>query len=118
MELLPTREEAQFTDENDHNPLIRKVCPECKGYRKRDIRGELPGGTRTWTLTICKKCAGKGWVEGVQKYFENDSPAIPAKVSAMGYVQCPCCGWKFSIKDKHRWTGRRHMRCGQKITLT
>jgi hypothetical protein len=62
-------------------------------------------------------CAGKGWIEGSQKYFDNDSEAITAKVSAMGYVECPRYGRKFSIKDKHRWTGRRHMRCGQKITF-
>ena len=116
--MLPTRDEAEFTEENDHNPQIRKICPECKGCGKRDIKGELPDGTRTWTLTLCKGCAGKGWVEGTQKFFENDSEAMPVKVSAMGYVQCPCCGWKFSIKDKHRWTGRRHIRCGQKIMLT
>jgi hypothetical protein len=115
--MLPTRDEAEFTEGNDHNPLIRKICPECKGYGKRDIKGEHPDGTRTWALTLCKACAGKGWVEGAQRFFENDAETMPAKASATGYVQCPCCGWKFSVKDKHRWTGRRHMRCGQKITL-
>lgn len=115
--MLPTRDEAEFTEENDHNPLIRKICPECKGYRKRDIKREFPDGALSWTLTSCTACDGKGWVDGSQNYFDNDSDVVPAEVSAKGYVECPCCGWKFSIHDKHRWTGRRHMRCGQKITL-
>lgn len=115
--MLPTRDEAEFTEENDHNPLIRKICPECKGSGKRDIKGEYPDGRRTWTLSTCKTCDGNGWLEGSQKFFDNDSAAVRAKVSGMGYIECPCCGWKFSIKDRHRWTGRRHMRCGQKILI-
>lgn len=115
--MLPTRDQAEFTEENDHNPLIRKVSPECKGYGKRDIKGELPDGTRTWTLKLCGSCRGNGWVEGSQKFFDNDAEPVAATVSATGYAQCPCCGWKFSVKDRDRWTGRRHIRCGQKINL-
>ena len=115
--MLPTRDQAEFTEENDHNPLIRKICGECKGSGKRDIKGQHPDGSRTWILKLCSACGGNGWVDGSQKYFDNDSETIVVKVSPKGYIECPCCGWRFSINDKDRWTGRRHMRCGQKITL-
>ncbi|HVF10677.1 MAG TPA: hypothetical protein VNA16_07735, partial [Abditibacteriaceae bacterium] len=58
-----------------------------------------------------------GTAEELTHYFDNDAPAIDAVVDTEGWLKCPCCGWRFTIKDKNVWTGRRHKRCGQKINM-
>jgi hypothetical protein len=110
----PPRAKAQFTAANDHNPLILQDCPECRGTGKRDLFSKDASGAR-WTLGACSACGGKGITGEVEPYFLNDVPEVAARPNSEGYLRCPGCGIAFTTRDPHRWTGYRHIRCGQRI---
>ena len=115
----PLKKDAVFTDENDHNPLIQKVCPECNGYGKRDkyTENDKETGMGAWTLSACPTCKGHKAVDGTQHYFDNDQPAMVAELDESKWFRCPNCNKRVASYDKHNWTGKRHMKCGQKIIL-
>ena len=112
----PRRANASFTDENDHNPLILADCPRCSG-RGKVCTEEWQGNVQTVSLDECPICSGSETTEEIIRYFENDTPAIDVKADEDGWVKCPCCRWKFTIRDLNVWTGRRHKRCGQKLNV-
>jgi hypothetical protein len=64
----------------------------------------------------CSECDGKGVTGEVEPYFTNENPEVDASVRADG-TTCPTCGWRFRLSDPNAWTGRRHLRCGQKLRL-
>jgi hypothetical protein len=109
---FPPRTRAQFTAANDHNPLILQDCPHCRGSGKRDLWSE---DARTWTLDTCADCGGTGISGEVEHYFLTDTPEATAIPDAEGWLRCPGCGIVFTTRDPHRWTGYRHLRCGQRI---
>lgn len=114
---LPRKGEAQFTDENDHNPLIKRDCPSCHGNGLM-CRGTSSEGNHVAMTLPCTACGGKGASRRVVWYFEHDSGVtISAQVDIHGWVTCPGCGIRFKTTDKHRWTGRRHVTCGQLVDL-
>jgi hypothetical protein len=117
MTTYPKRKDAVFTEENDHNPLIQKECPSCCGYGKRDIPMKQHSEIVGYSLAACSECKGTGIIKGVQQYFENDNPEMEAEIDGSGWVKCSNCGIRFATYDRHRWTGRRHLRCGQKLVL-
>jgi DNA-directed RNA polymerase subunit RPC12/RpoP len=42
---------------------------------------------------------------------------LTTTVNAHGWVRCPHCGWRFTIRDKNVWDGQRHIMCGTYLTL-
>ncbi len=66
---------------------------------------------------VCDQCGGVGTTGNIVRYYENDSPEMNAEVDSSGWVACPSCSWRFAIKDSNAWTGLRHKRCGQKMSL-
>ena len=110
----PARCKAQFTEENDHNPYVLASCPQCCGHAKYDTFQESSQGV-VQTLHECDACNGTGVVPDIEPFFENDNEPISITANADGWIKCPNCGWRFTITDKHAWTGLRHMRCGQKL---
>ena len=111
----PRRSQAQFTDENGHNPTVLQACPRCHG--RGLVCEDSSGGTRrVLTRDKCAECGGSGVTGEVEPYFTNDNPEAEAVVKGEG-ITCPNCGWRFRISDRHAWTGRRHLRCGQRIRL-
>jgi hypothetical protein len=40
-----------------------------------------------------------------------------ANPDSNGWVACPHCGVRFTIRDKQRWDGERHRSCGGRISL-
>jgi hypothetical protein len=66
-------------------------------------------------LTACPACDGSGVTGEVEPYFAVDRPEAPARADAEGWLTWPGCGWRFTLRDPRAWTGRRHLRCGQKI---
>ena len=116
----PRRNKAQFTMENDHNPLILQDCAECHGTGKRDRRYDGPGSERVWALGSCDTCAGTGITGAVEPYFtspESGRPPVMAHADSEGRLRCPACEIIFHVTDPHRWTGYRHVRCGQRIRV-
>src|SRR5687768_17398059 len=103
----PTRSAAQFTDENDHNPMVLRKCPTCGG---RGLRGESfeEGGTAVEVDYVCEACGGSRVVAEVEPYFPTDAPEAPASLDAAGWLTCPACRWRFTTRDPNAWTGRRH----------
>jgi hypothetical protein len=108
----PRRSEAQFSDENDHNPLVLEDCPKCGGVGRFCV--ERPGEA---ALGACEECGGLGTTGKVVPYYRDEEPVAEAEVDSLGWVTCPTCGWRFAVKDSAVWTGRRHKRCGQKIMM-
>jgi hypothetical protein len=37
---------------------------------------------------------------------------LTANVDSDGWMRCPSCGFRFTIRDKNAWDGQRHKRCG------
>jgi hypothetical protein len=101
-----------LAEAEDHNPEILEDCPACQG---RGTICEEAGGVAS--LDDCRECSGVGTTFNVVRYFSNDSPAKSARADADGWIQCPTCGFRFSTKDPDRWSGWRHMRCGQRISV-
>lgn len=98
-------EHLEFLDANDHNPTIETDCPTCGGTGR-----ELAGARDS-----CPICCGSG--RRRVPFFENANKPMDANVNDKGNCKCPNCGFAFSLRDKKRWTGLRHARCGQKIKI-
>jgi hypothetical protein len=105
-----------FTAENDHNPEIWDQCPRCFGRGKISERDTGEDGTvEVYVGVECPVCKGSGTNGERVRYFDNDAPIADVPVSSDGWLTCPCCRWRFSIRDRNVWTGLRHARCGQRI---
>lgn len=111
----PRRSRAKFTDDNDHNPMVLQDCRRCQGSG-RVCRHFEHHGRQVKSREECSECDGKGVTGEVERYFTNDDPEVDAPVRNEG-TTCPTCGWRFRLSDPHAWTGRRHLRCGQKLRL-
>lgn len=111
----PRRAKAPFTDENDHNPMVLQDCPTCFGSGKVCQSRSDDDGRDVLDLTVCATCKGSGVTGEVEPYFPRDLPEASARADAAGWLTCPGCGWRFTLRDPRAWSGRRHMRCGQKI---
>lgn len=114
----PRRDDAEFTDANDHNPLVLVNCAKCGGYGKCDTYFADAEGNSVQSVDYCEMCGGGGVLAEVELYYPTDNAAMKIDPTADGWIRCPCCGWRFSIKDKNAWTGRRHRRCGQKLHIS
>jgi hypothetical protein len=102
---VPRRNEAKFSDNNDHNPLVLEDCRACSGS----------GAT---SEKVCPECNGSGLTGHVIRYFENDNPIASVRVNKHGWVQCPCCGLRFLTSEADAFSARRCGRCGQRIRIT
>ena len=112
----PRRSRAVFTDENDHNPLVLQDCPTCDGSGKASeywSEGEISVHSRI----ICPTCHGTGITGEIEPFFAIDTPEASVATGVDGWITCPNCRWRFTTVDPNAWTGRRHMRCGQKIKV-
>ena len=109
----PRRANAQFTDENDHNPIVLQDCPACHGSGKTCEHH----GPDVIARIECPTCNGNGITGETESYFTNDAPAMDATPNAHGWIKCPNCGTSFMNTDCHAWTGLRHKKCGQKIAM-
>lgn len=101
-----------FSDDDDHDPLVLEDCPACRGRGTRC--DESDGMAR---LDTCDACDGAGTTFALVRHFANDAAPVEVTVDASGWVTCPGCHRRFSTRASSAWTGRRHMRCGQRITL-
>lgn len=104
----------QFTDENDHNPLVVAKCPVCFGTGSHCEHRE-ESGQRVHMLTVCSSCNGEQYIPEVKQMFDNNSKSMPVRSYSDGWVKCPNCGRHFALKDPNAWTGRRCRGCGQKL---
>lgn len=112
----PRRSAATFTDENDHNPRIQQDCPRCSGSGQF-CEHSIIDGHEQYALGVCTACSGTGVTGEVEPYFLDDKPEMPACADDKVWMTCPSCDWRFALRDKNAWTGRRHLRCGQKIRI-
>ena len=109
----PRRAQAQFNAENDHNPIVLQDCPKCYGtgitceHRSPDVIAQIE----------CSTCSGDGITGKTETFFNNDAPPMGATPNEHGWIKCPNCGTSFMHTDRNAWTGQRHMKCGQKITI-
>jgi len=102
-----------FSDDNDHNPIVARVCPKCNGQPKL-IYERFRNGTAI--DRCCSRCQGLGVVDEPGGYFSNDEPVQTVRPNSHDFLQCPACRIHFNYRDPKVWTGRRHI-CGQKIIL-
>jgi hypothetical protein len=100
-----------FTAENDHNPIVAKRCPDCRGAGKW---GEYIG--KAHVLRGCVTCNATGKIDEPTLRFTNNEPPVTVKPNANGWVLCPHCGKRFHPPDPNVWTGWRHQ-CGQRIHI-
>jgi endogenous inhibitor of DNA gyrase (YacG/DUF329 family) len=100
-----------FTAENDHNPFVAAVCPECHGLGRWAVN---EGGIHH--DFGCPRCNCSGVIdEAVRLFAENKPPAL-VEADLDGRTRCTHCGVRFRISDPAVWTGRRHS-CGQRLIV-
>jgi hypothetical protein len=108
----PRRAAADLRSAPDHNPLVLEDCPTCHGSGHTcEIE---PGAAR---LLECPECHGDGTTYTIVPRFTNANPAVAVPVEDDGWVTCAHCGNRFAPTDKDRWTGLRHVSCGQRLLL-
>jgi len=98
---ITKRGDAVFSDGNDHNPWVLDDCRACGQFGLDD----------------CEQCGGLGTTGRAVRYFKNDASPRRARMRDDGCVRCPGCHAMFATDNPARWTGRRHITCGQKIEL-
>lgn len=108
----PRRADADLRSAPDHNPLVLEDCPTCRGSGHKC---EMEPGIAT--LLECPDCNGEGTTYALVPRFANDNPPVGVRVGDDGWVACAHCGLRFAPTDKHRWTGLRHISCGQRLLL-
>jgi hypothetical protein len=54
-------------------------------------------------------------VEALKLLRSQERPASP---DLGGWLSCPHCGTRFTVRDAQRWDGERHRSCGGRISLT
>jgi hypothetical protein len=108
----PRRDAADPRSAPDHNPLVLEDCPTCQG---RGEKCEVREGAST--LWECPDCRGEGITYALVPRFANDNPPVAVRVAEDGWVTCAHCGLRFALTDKDRWTGLRHVTCGQRLLL-
>ena len=115
------RRDVAFTEANDHNPTVSEECPRCGGSGRTSIYEHGVGAdgqaVDTHSRVECDACGGTGSTGARVRYFDNDAPVAAAAADANGWVTCPGCRWRFTVRDRSVWSGLRHVRCGQRIRL-
>jgi len=109
----PRRATAVLSSDPDHNPLILEDCSACHGTGHRCDEAES-----TYILDACAACAGRGITGRLVRYFQNESPEIRDANITDGWLTCPWCGRRFTVRDSAVWSGRRHITCGGLIEIT
>jgi hypothetical protein len=108
----PRRAAAVFHSAPDHNPLVLEDCPTCHGSGTK-----CEGGPGVAILLDCPDCQGDGTTYALVPRFDNDSPPLAVRAAEDGWVTCPNCDRRFALTDRDRWTGLRHVSCGQRLQL-
>jgi uncharacterized Zn-finger protein len=108
----PRRAAADPRSAPDHNPLVLEDCPKCSGSGTT-----CEGGPGFAVLLECPDCHGEGTTYALVPRFENDNPPVAVRIEDDGWVTCAHCGRRFALTDKDRWTGLRHVSCGQRLVL-
>lgn len=101
---LKIRRETVLSSDPNHNPLVLANCSRCSTTGKS---GSI----------VCPSCNGSGTSGHVERYFPVDHPPAQATLGRDGWLRCPGCGLKFTIRDQRRWSGKRHITCGQRIDI-
>jgi hypothetical protein len=57
------------------------------------------------------------WLKREESWSAFYEPERTATINAFDFVSCPFCSVRFSLHDKNRWGGNRHLTCGQKIEI-
>ncbi len=57
------------------------------------------------------------WLKRQESWQAFHEPEKYAKPYGIDFICCPFCNKRFSLHDKNRWGGSRHLTCGQKINV-
>jgi hypothetical protein len=101
---------------------IDKWCPRCgeQLIARKFSRWEYnDAGERTCHSygmeALCPQC-GECTVDD-PFVPTNSNPSQTVRPYREGWIQCPCCGWRFALHDKSSWAGEKHRKCGQRLVI-
>jgi hypothetical protein len=57
------------------------------------------------------------WLRKETEWVARDNESMSALEYIENWIKCPFCSIRFSLLDRHRWGGGRHLTCGQKISV-
>jgi hypothetical protein len=57
------------------------------------------------------------WLKKEVEWVARDNKPIPTSPYIQSWIKCPFCSVRFSMLDKDRWGGGRHLTCGQRISV-
>lgn len=63
----------------------------------------------------CTEC-GEAAATWMRELFDS-LPELAVVQDPNGWVRCPACGYKFSLKDRNVWKNSIHMLCGQRLSV-
>ena len=99
-----------FTDDNDHNPLLAKVCPKCGGKPIIIVEHTTPDGRHIHGDGVCDRCRGLGVIDEPGEWFSNGADECVVRPNVNEFLQCPGCGKRFSHRDPNVDWKTAHLR--------
>ena len=69
-------------------------------------------------IALFEACGRLAWLSKETAWPARDKPPAAVVEYAPHHVTCPFCGIRFSLLDKERASGGRHLTCGQRIIVT
>ena len=111
------RRGPQHPDPQPRSPTA-KHCPTCgSAITTRRLGGCDPEGRRWDGMEfICPQC---GPIELEDPFApDNDAEPVAVTTNSDGWVQCPCCGFRFCATTDEFFRFGRHRRCGQRLIVT
>ena len=98
------------TEDNDFNPLVISPCSTCGGDGKIYYKN-----SKGWAAKACDACDNKKLVK--RKMYPNNEAPIDINVDDSGWSRCPSCNYRFKVNSEESWQGKRHKRCGAKLSI-
>jgi hypothetical protein len=100
--------------------LRNKRCPVCQSplvaHKESGWQFDEQGNRTSHSVRLeatCPNCQSLT----VDDPFVPDNDNEPMQVTPYqpDWVKCPCCGWRFCLRDTSSWRGGRHRKCGQRL---
>lgn len=94
---------AAFRNANDANsPMWRREHHSSSRFASRDV-------------AVLEARSREAWLKTETAWPARHCDPVPLNEFGSGWLRCPFCRIRFSILDKFRWGGGRHLTCGQRI---
>lgn len=106
---------VEFLRRADGSYGYRELDPDgLGGWRCRDQNGSRFDDLDTARAEAAGRIA---WLRRETAWPARDLAPVAVEQRSVGLLRCAYCGISFSLDDRDRWGGGRHLRCGQRLIV-